>query len=136
MATETSVVLHAGAQGRREAYYTVSIPVLYCFYTSAWVDRRNLVYVSVGYIPVERDIRPITSLGEGQCLSGAKQAPKAKPKAFRGFTKEEEGGLQSAFQMSRASQCTQFKIECFLASHCPGDVDMSTLEWNYGVILR
>ena len=111
-------------------FYTVSIPV------RGWIKGIYIVCVSVGYILAEKDIRPITSLGEGQCLSGAKQAPKAKPKAFRGFTKEEEGGLQSAFQMSRASQCTQFKIECFLASHSLGDVDMSTLEWNYGVILR
>jgi len=38
--------------------------------------------VSIGYIPVQRDIGPVISCEKGQCLSEAKEEPRAKPKAF------------------------------------------------------
>ena len=36
----------------------------------------------IGYIPGQRDIRPVTSRGRGQCLSGAEEVPRAKPEAL------------------------------------------------------
>ena len=33
--------------------------------------------ICVRYIPTKRDIRHVTSLGEGQCLSEAKEVPRA-----------------------------------------------------------
>ena len=38
--------------------------------------------LSVGYIPAERDIRPVISRGKGQCLSGAEEVLRAKPEAL------------------------------------------------------
>ena len=38
--------------------------------------------ISVGYIPGQPDIRPVTSRGRGQCLNGAEEVPRAKPEAL------------------------------------------------------
>ena len=43
--------------------------------------------IRIGYIPAKRDVTPVISLGEGQCLSEAKGVPRVKPEAHRGFTK-------------------------------------------------
>ena len=40
--------------------------------------------LSVGYIPGQRDIRPVISRGRGQCLNGAEEVPRAN---FQGGTK-------------------------------------------------
>ena len=51
----------------------------------------------IGYIPANRDIRPITPHREGQCLSQSKEVPRAKPKALprphksTGLTKGKKG---------------------------------------------
>ena len=38
--------------------------------------------ICIGYIPGQRDIRPVISRGRGQCLSGAEEVPRAKPEAL------------------------------------------------------
>ena len=39
-------------------------------------------YICVGFIPAKKDIRPNIYLEEGQCLSKAKDVPRAKPEAL------------------------------------------------------
>ena len=36
----------------------------------------NIHAISIGYIPGQRDIRPVISRGRGQCLSGAEEVPR------------------------------------------------------------
>ena len=54
---------------------------LECFHLMASQD------TSIGYIPGQRDIRPVISRGRGQCLSGAEEVPRASPRHFQGGTK-------------------------------------------------
>ncbi len=38
--------------------------------------------VSIGYIPAQRDIRPVISRGKGQCLSEAEEVSRAQPETL------------------------------------------------------
>ena len=54
----------------------------------------------------------------------------------RSQSSRSEGKLSRApLKISQESRCTQFKIECFMTSHCMGDADVPILKCNYGVIL-
>ena len=42
----------------------------------------GLCHKNIGCIPAKRDMRPVIFGGEGQCLSEAKNVPRAKPEAL------------------------------------------------------
>jgi len=69
------------------------------------VQHAGTIYVSVGYIPVQWDIRPVTSHGKGQYLSEAEKMPRAKPDTLPRCNESTDPSQVKAQRITTSDQC-------------------------------
>ena len=64
--------------------YSMPDSVCFAIYDQLYVtiSLLSIAIYCTGYIPGQRDIRPVISNGKSQCLSGAEEVPRAKPEAL------------------------------------------------------